>query len=142
MKTNKGFILAAAFGAALIAAPAGFAQDTAKPDQQSANRAEHRKQMHDKLVKELGLTQDQQTKLKALRENTHSQLQALRNNDQLSHEQKREQARQIKEQTHTQMQAILTPEQQKKFAEIKKEHQGKHGKHRGHQGQPGSDDAN
>jgi protein CpxP len=147
MKTSKGFILAAAFSAALMAAPAGFAQDsTAKLDQQQganrADQAEHRKQMHDKMVKELGLTADQQTKMKALRENTRGQLQALRNNDQLTQEQKHEQARQIKEQTRSQMQAILTPEQQKKFAEMKKQHQGKHGKHRGHQGQPGGDDAN
>jgi periplasmic protein CpxP/Spy len=146
MKNSKGFILAAAFGTALMIAPAGFAQATAAQSGQMASKAGREarvQQRHERLAQELGLNQDQKDKLKALHESTRTQMQALRNNDQLSREEKRDQMRQLKEQKRTQMNAILTPEQQKKFEQIREQHKGKHGKHRGYRGdQSGPGDAN
>ena len=145
MKNSKGFILAAAFGTALMIAPAGFAQATEAQTGQTAKagREARMQQRHERLAQELGLSQDQKDKLKALHESTRTQIQALRNNDQLSRQEKRDQMRQLKEQKRTQMNAILTPEQQKKFAQIREQHKGKHGKHRGHRGdQSGPGDAN
>ncbi len=146
MKNSKGFILAAAFGTTLMIAPAGFAQATGAQAGQTASKADRETRMqqrHERLAQELGLNQDQKDRLKALHESTRTQMQALRNNDQLSREEKRDQMRQIKQQKRAQMNAILTPEQQKKFEQMRAQHKGKHGKHRGDRGdQSGPGDAN
>ena len=83
---------------------------------------------HMKMKEELGLSDDQATKLKALHESTKSQIEAVKNNTTLSEAAKKEQMKAIKENAKAQKKTILTAEQFKKMEELKgKGHHG-HGK--------------
>jgi Spy/CpxP family protein refolding chaperone len=125
--------LAAAFGAALMIVPAGFAQTATEGQTTTQSRQAHKHQWHEQLAKKLGLTQPQKDKLKAMRQSTRSQVLAIRNNDQLSQEEKHAQLQQLRQQKRTQMESILTPAQQQKLAEIRKNHKGEYGRHGGQQ---------
>ena len=117
--------------------PAGFAQTAMEGQATTQNHGAH-KQWHGQLAKELGLTQDQKNKMKALHQSTRSQVQAIRNNSQLSNEEKHAQLQQLRQQQKTQMNSILTPGQQQKLAQIRKNHKGEYGRHGGQ----GHDDPN
>ena len=69
--------------------------------------------------KELNLTADQETKLKSIFGEFRTKAQALRSNSSLSQEQKKEQMKSLMQQYMTQGRAVLTPEQAKKFDELK-----------------------
>lgn len=69
--------------------------------------------------KELNLTNDQETKLTALFQEFRSKAQNIRSNNNLSQEQKRTQVQALAQQYMTQGKAVLTPEQAKKFEEMK-----------------------
>jgi len=99
-------------------------------------RHERRKAMHDKMVKELGLSDQQQSQLKALHEDGRKQMQAIRNDSSLTKEQKKQKFQELRAQQHEKMNAILTPEQQAKMKDFHEKHGGKrgHGRHR-HDGQ-------
>ena len=91
------------------------------PDQQqtfAARRANHRAAMAAKL----GLTADQQTKLKALFSSTHQQREAVLNNASLSNDQKQAQLSQIHQTTQSQLATILSPEQLQKFQQMRRMH--------------------
>lgn len=60
----------------------------------------------------LKLTADQKKQLQAIHQSTRDQLMALRNDQSLSPEQRREKARTIREGIQQQVQGVLTPEQQ------------------------------
>ncbi len=76
----------------------------------------------EKMKTELGLSNDQATKLKALNEQSHTQMKAIRENTSLSEDVKKEQMKAVKENAKTQRQSILTAEQIKKMEELKKNH--------------------
>ena len=76
------------------------------------------------LSKELNLTDGQKAKVKPILEEQMTQMKAVREDTTLSQDQKREKMKQIHETTHSQINEILTPEQQKKFAELKEQHKG------------------
>jgi Spy/CpxP family protein refolding chaperone len=143
MKNTKGFILAATFSAALMVVPASFGQAApaapAKDQSQATSREDRKAQMHERLAQELNLTADQREKMKSLHESTRSKLQALRNNDQLTKEEKKAQFKQLRQEQRTQMEALLTPEQRTKFQQIREQHKGKHGGHGGHHKPEGND---
>jgi Spy/CpxP family protein refolding chaperone len=69
--------------------------------------------------KELNLTTDQETKLKTLFQEFRSKSQDIRANNNLSQAQKRSQMQTMAQQYMAQGKAVLTPEQAKKFDEIK-----------------------
>jgi len=73
----------------------------------------------ERLAEELGLTADQKAKLAPLMKGQMEQMQALRKDESLSQEQRREKGRALREENQKAVAAILTPEQAKKFAEMR-----------------------
>ena len=87
-----------------------------------------RKEDKMEMKEELGLSNDQATKLKALHESTKTQIEAVKNNTAYSESVKQEKIKAIKENTKTQRAAILNAEQEKKLEEIKSKRHHGHGK--------------
>jgi protein CpxP len=144
MKNLRTSILAAAF-AAVLALPAAFAQGTDAPaDQHQGRHGRHgdmearHKQRAEMLAQKLGLTDAQRSELKAFHEQQKAKMDAIRNNDQLTREEKRAQMKALKAERKAKMDSILTAEQKTKFEELRKEHRGMHGKRGGFRGGPDS----
>lgn len=74
----------------------------------------------DKMKANLNLSDAQVAKIKAAKETTHAQLKAIKENEQLSRTEKKEQLMALKEQNKNSFKNILTPEQLSKMEEIKK----------------------
>lgn len=82
-----------------------------------------------KFAQELNLTPEQQADLKSIRENMRQQAQAIKNDSSLTPDQKKAKFKELRKSSHEQMMAKLTPEQQQKFKEMRKEHRGhRHGR--------------
>lgn len=77
--------------------------------------------------KELNLTPDQETKLQGIFQEFRTKSQDIRANTSLSQEQKKEQMHSLMQQYITQGKAVLTPEQAKKFDELKGKRRNKKG---------------
>lgn len=75
--------------------------------------------------KELNLTTDQETKLKSIFQEFHTKAKDIRSNTSLTKEQKHSQMQSLAQQYMTQGKAVLTPEQAKKFDELKGKRWGK-----------------
>jgi Spy/CpxP family protein refolding chaperone len=73
------------------------------------------------LSKELNLTDEQKEKVKPILDEQTKQMHATQEDSSLNQEQKRDKMKQIHQTTHSQINDILTPEQQKKFAELKEQ---------------------
>jgi protein CpxP len=73
------------------------------------------------LSKELNLTDEQKEKVKPILDEQTKQMRATQADTSLSQEQKRDKMKQIHQTTHSQINEILTPEQQRKFAELKEQ---------------------
>ena len=76
------------------------------------------------LSKELNLTDEQKAQVKTILDEQSKQMRAMQEDTSLTEEQKHEKMKQIHQSTHSQINGILTPEQQKKFAEMKEQHKG------------------
>jgi Spy/CpxP family protein refolding chaperone len=82
-----------------------------------------------KFAEALNLTPQQQTDLKSIRDNERQQAQAIKNDSSLTPDQKKAKFKELRKSSHEQMMAKLTPEQQQKFKEMRKEHRGhRHGR--------------
>ena len=86
-----------------------------------AQKAEMRGQKMAQLKTKLGLSNDQASRLKSQNEATHSQLQAIKENQSLTRADKKQQMKAIKDAAKIQRKEILTQEQMKKMEELKKE---------------------
>jgi hypothetical protein len=82
--------------------------------------AERRAARRSAFAAKLGLTTDQQAKLKSLFSSTHQQRQAVLNNTSLTNEQKQAQLSQIRQASQAQLATILTPEQLAKFHQMRR----------------------
>ena len=71
------------------------------------------------LAHELDLTADQKAKLGPLLKNEAEQLKAIRDDQSLSPDQKKEKAKAIREEGQKAVAAVLTPEQAKKMSEMR-----------------------
>jgi Spy/CpxP family protein refolding chaperone len=143
MKRTTKWVLAATACLTLSVAQlaAQDAQTTTNQDEKKTE-AQHQRHMKgkmgrmggkahmDRMAKELGLTDAQQTQLKSIHEQQRTKVQELRNNDSLTREQKMEQLKALRESTQSQVNNVLTADQQKKFSEIKAHHKERVGKHR------------
>ena len=78
------------------------------------------------LSEKLNLTEDQKAKLKPIFQDQEQQLKAVHDDSSLTPEQKAAKKKAIHEATHDKINAVLTPEQQEKFKEMKKEAMEKH----------------
>lgn len=70
----------------------------------------------------LNLSDEQKAKMAPVLEKAKSDAKAVRADQSLSKQQKRQQLQTLKQSTAQQLQAILTPEQFQKFQQIKSEH--------------------
>jgi len=83
-------------------------------------------QMHERIVKdrmenltkELNLTKEQQEKIQPIIENEMKEIRIVREDSSLTPEQKREKTKAIRQTTKDAINKVLTPEQQKKYAEM------------------------
>ncbi len=78
----------------------------------------------EEMSKQLNLTDDQKAKLKPVLQDEAQQLQAVHNDTSLSHDQKMAKVKEIREAHKPQINDILTPDQQKKWEEMKKKAKG------------------
>jgi Spy/CpxP family protein refolding chaperone len=110
---------------------AALAQSGAAADN-SANAATSQapdKERGEKFAEKLNLTPDQKADLKSIRENEKQQAQAIKNDSSLTSDQKKAKFKDLRKSSHEQMMAKLTPDQQAKFKEMRKEHRGhRHGR--------------
>ena len=90
-----------------------------------------------KFAQALNLTPDQQAALKSIHENFRQQGQAIKNDSSLTPDQKKAKFKELRKGTHEQMMAKLTPDQQQKLKDMRKEHRGR-GRH-GRKGQASAD---
>jgi Spy/CpxP family protein refolding chaperone len=100
------------------------------PEQKNKREAQKNemKEKHAAMMKEkLGLSNEQAANLKAHNDETHSKLKAIRDNQSLNMEQKKEQMKAVKEASKTQRKNILTAEQMQKMEDMKKEGKGRKG---------------
>ena len=109
---------------AIGASGAAFAQDTPPPppDQGQAGPPQGGRGMRmdptrqlERLTRELSLTTDQQSQIKPMLFERQQKMQALMQNESLSQEDRRTQARTISEGTNNSIKALLTDEQKQKF---------------------------
>ncbi|HKT48049.1 MAG TPA: hypothetical protein VJP87_11045 [Candidatus Acidoferrales bacterium] len=108
--------------AAFVSRPA-VAQDSSHEQSSQTSSVQARL---DNLSKELNLTDEQKTKLKPILTDEAEQLQAIHNDTSLSREQKMAKMKEVRTSHQPQINEILTPEQQRKWAEMKKEMREKH----------------
>lgn len=101
----------------------GGAQQSSPPAQSEARQGQHGNRL-DWLSEELNLTDEQKAKVKPILEAQGKQMHAIRDDSSLSQDQKHEKMMQLHETTHSQINGILTPDQQKKFAQLKEQHMG------------------
>lgn len=76
----------------------------------------------------MNLTADQQQKMQQLRSNFRPQLEALRNDNSLTQDQKRAKMQDLMKQQQEQMKSILTPEQLEKMKTLRQERKNKDSK--------------
>jgi Spy/CpxP family protein refolding chaperone len=77
-----------------------------------------------RLKSALGLSDDQVAKLKTIFEDQKAAAEPIWKDASLSPEQKREKMKPIMQDTKAKIDAVLTPEQQAKFQELRKQHRG------------------
>lgn len=90
-------------GSGGMGGPGGF-----NPQQMAARRL-------DEMTTELKLTTDQHDKIKKIQDDMAPQMQAIRNDNSLSRDQRRAKMQPLREQSNSQIKQLLTPEQQTKF---------------------------
>lgn len=121
LKFAPCFVLLLFFGFSLTAR----AQDTAT--QQPSAQAEpqsgtHHMQHQSRLEwmsKELNLTDDQKDKIKPILDDEASKMKSVHDDTSLSQDQKRDKMKELRENTDSQINPILTPDQQKKYEDLK-----------------------
>ncbi|HTZ22073.1 MAG TPA: hypothetical protein VMC06_14400 [Opitutaceae bacterium] len=115
-----------ALAGVVVMSPVVRAADTPAPSQ-PANAArggairEHMKA----VAKELGLTDQQQQQLKPVLKAEAEKLKALRADQSLSRQEKRDKMKALREENVAQMKSVLTPDQFAKWQKLRQERQGK-----------------
>jgi len=108
---------------ALPLAGTAFAQTTAPPAPPSSPQAGPGRGQAGEWLQDLGLNDDQKAQIKSLRQKGREQVQAARNDSSLTPEQQKAKIKDIRKNTHTQVWSVLTPEQQQKAKEMRRERQ-------------------
>jgi Spy/CpxP family protein refolding chaperone len=100
-----------------------------------AERKAARKERHEKMANELGLTADQKTQMKAIQQDQRKQMKAVKDDSSLSQDQKAAKFKEIHKAGMEKRDALLTPEQRDKMQHLRDEHEAeeaKEGKEGGH----------
>ena len=101
----------------------------------TASQTQNQNQRGEKFAEALNLTPEQKADLKSIRDNEKQQAQAIKNDSSLTADQKKAKFKELRKSSHEQMMAKLTPDQQQKFKEMRKEHRGHRHGGRKNQGQ-------
>jgi Spy/CpxP family protein refolding chaperone len=111
---------------------AAFAQtqSSGTQDQSQSQMGEHHRrgdrqqdmrQHMDKMATELNLSADQKTQWQGIMKDQMSQARSIRQDSSLSEDQKKAKLKELHESTQSKVNAVLTPDQQKKFADMRKD---------------------
>lgn len=120
---NKFSVMAVlALGGLLVCGPLATAQDAKAEKGRDGKRGPGIEQQLERMTADLKLTDAQQTKIKAVLEESMKQRQALRD---VPEDQRREKARAAMEAQQKKMKEILTPEQLEKWQKQREEMRGK-----------------
>ncbi|HTH30661.1 MAG TPA: hypothetical protein VL946_04885 [Lacibacter sp.] len=109
----------------LVAGAVAQAQTT-PTDKKEKVRTEGR-QMHKQIHDELNLSTEQKTQLKSIHEKQKAEMMAIKANDKISAEQKKEQMKTLKQQYRTQRETVFTVEQKEKIKKFHEQHPNKKG---------------
>jgi len=101
------------------AVPPSATGSEGKPDGAAQKEYPPRMLDWDKLKEPLGLTDGQLADLKAYSNSQKAKIDAIREDNSLTHEQKKEKLREVKKSGKAEMEKILTPEQLKKLKELR-----------------------
>lgn len=136
MKRSKEYlILAVAIAAALFVSNVS-AQEKGERKGPRGDRAE---MVGERMVKELGLSADQAAQFKAINESYRPKMEALREDQTLSREQRREKVQALNKEREAKVDALLTPEQLAKAKELRAKAQERMKERRGPKGGEGYD---
>jgi Spy/CpxP family protein refolding chaperone len=123
IKKTTMFLAVLTLGCAVV-----FAEPAPPPDSNSPvskdkkpDAHKHAQQFMQELSEKLNLTDAQKAAIKPILANDANEIKAVRQDGSLSEEQKMAKIKEIRENGMEKINAILTPEQQKEFAEIKSE---------------------
>ncbi len=133
---NKSILSLVAAVVVLLSGAAIWAQtgsDNSGPSQEQHERRGRRGGGFERMAQALNLTEEQKSQIQPILQQQRQKLEALRNDNSLSQQQKREQFQQIREQTRSQINAILTPDQQQKMQQMEQQMR----QRRGRRGGPG-----
>lgn len=86
-----------------------------------STKEETRKEAKKKLKHELNLTREQAKELKGANQDFKDKAHAIKDDDNLTKEQKREKMQSLQKEKNDKFKTILTPEQQQKMSQMKKE---------------------
>ena len=136
MKSKRLLTLILSGGMALsIASFAQTSNSTASNDSSNSTTSQTPdNERGQKFAEALNLTPEQKADLKGIRDNARQQAQAIKNDSSLTPDQKKAKLKDLRKSSHQQMMAKLTPEQQQKFKEMRKEHRGHRGERKGESG--------
>lgn len=101
-----------------------YAESPAASKTNKKETAQKLKERSEKMKEALNLTPDQQTKIKAIREQNREAAKVLRQNKELSKEAKIVQLKEMRKTTAGKIDSILTPEQRTKKEAFKKQNAG------------------
>jgi Spy/CpxP family protein refolding chaperone len=116
------------FGGSLAvrAQETGTQQSSTQAEAQTQMQKTQRESRMEYLSKELNLTDEQKTKLKPILADEGKQMRAVHDDTSLTQDQRREKMKELRANSETQINDILTPEQQKKFEELKAQQKARH----------------
>ncbi len=92
-----------------------------KKEEQQKHKMKSAERM-EKMKSRLGLTDEQAAKLKANREDINTKMKAIKENNKLSSEEKKQQLKELKKQNKDIFRDMLTPDQLKKMQDMKQHH--------------------
>jgi len=121
MKNLKSLAIVALFaGSSLISF--GQEKEVKTPEQRAEKKTEI-------LTKKLDLNTDQQTKVAEMNQKTAKEVDAIKNNQQLSKEEKRSALKQLRQTRQTELRSVLNSDQQQKFDKMRERMEHKREKH-------------
>ena len=123
IKKTTMFLAVLTLGCAVVSAEPAPPPDSNSPvyKDKKPDAHKHAQRFIQELSEKLNLTDAQKAAIKPILANDVNEIKAVRQDGSLSEEQKMSKIKEIQENSRKQINAILTPEQQKKFAEIKSE---------------------
>lgn len=116
---KKIFLSALVLGSFMMDATAQESMSVEKHERQQS-KGQHKDGRHEKMMKDVNLTEAQKSEMQANRQAMKSQMEAIDKDVTLSDAQKSEKKQALKQQVKSQNKQILTPEQQAKMQAAKK----------------------